>query len=226
MTTDRTYALENMDTAREPTGRRFVIAITGASGAWYAQRLISALVAGGHELHLAVTDYGKRLLHDELGMTGLDVHALAGLPDGADLGAHRIFVHPSKDMGATIASGSFRHDGMIVMPCSSNTLGAAASGAGDKLVYRAMAVALKERLPLILCHRESPLSLVDIENMRTLTLAGAIIAPTNPAFYLGPRSLTDVVDFVVSRVLDLVQVEHGLSMKWEDHPLASGKKSE
>ena len=224
MATDRTFALDNADGPKEPTGRRFVVAITGASGAWYAQRLISALVRAGHETHLAVTDYGKRLLHDELGMVGFDVHALAGLPDDADLREHRVFVHPSKDMGATIASGSFRHDGMIVMPCSSNTLGAAASGGGDKLVYRAMAVALKERLPLVLCHRESPLNLVDIENMRTLTLAGAIIAPTNPAFYLGPTSMTDIVDFVVSRVLDLVHVEHGLSMRWEDHPLASGKK--
>ena len=222
MPTDRTYALDNSDGPQEPTGRRFVVAITGASGAWYAQRLISAIVRSGHEVHLAVTDYGKRLLHDELNMTGLDVHALAGLPEGADLREHRVFVHPSKDMGATIASGSFRHDGMIVMPCSSNTLGAAASGGGDKLVYRAMAVALKERLPLILCHRESPLNLIDIENMRTLTLAGAIIAPTNPAFYLGPKSMTDVEDFVVSRVLDLVHVKHELSMRWEDHPLASG----
>lgn len=224
MSTDRRFALDNADGPFEATGRRFVVAITGASGAWYAQRLISALVRGGHEVHLAVTEYGKRLLHDELGMTGLDVHALSGLAEGADLREHRVFVHPSKDMGATIASGSFRHDGMIVMPCSSNTLGAAASGSGDKLVYRAIAVALKERLPLVLCHRESPLSLIDIENMRRLTMAGAIIAPTNPAFYLGPRSMSDVVDFVVSRVLDLVHVKHELSMRWEDHPLASGRK--
>lgn len=226
MMTDRTFALNNDQGPREPAGRRLVVAITGASGACYAQRLISCLVRCGYEVHLAVTDYGKRLLHDELGMKGFDVHALTGLPDGADLREHRVFVHPSKDMGATIASGSFRHDGMIVMPCSSNTLGAAASGGGDKLVYRAMAVALKERLPLILCHRESPLNLIDIENMRTLTLAGAIIAPTSPAFYLGPRGVEDLVDFVVARVLDLLNIEHGLSMRWEDHPLASGKSDD
>lgn len=216
--TDRTYALDNAGPAPDPSGRRFVVAITGASGAWYAQRLLSVLVRLGHEVHVAVTDYGKRLLHDELGMTGFDVHALCGLPEGEDLKARHIYVHPSKDVGATIASGSFRHDGMIVMPCSSNSLGAVASGAGDNLVSRAMAVAIKERLPLVLCHRESPLSYVDIENMRTATLAGAIIAPTNPGLYLGPRSIEDIVDFVVGRVLDLVRVEHDLKIRWEDHP--------
>lgn len=198
-----------------PSGRRFIVAITGASGAVYSRRLISTLVALGHETHVLVTTYGKRLLHDELGMEGVNLRALAGLPEGADPREFRLFSHPAKDVGASPASGSFRHDGMIVMPCSSNTLGAIAGGVGNELVYRAAAVALKERMPLILCHRESPLSLIDIENMRKVTLAGAIVAPTNPGFYLLPRTVDDLVDFVVARVLDLVKVEHELSRRWE-----------
>ena len=212
-----------MTTGPSPSGatsnaprKRFVVGISGASGAIYAQRLISTIVDAGHELHLVVTSYARRLLHDELGMESLDVHALAALPPDADLRANHIFVHPHKDVGATIASGSFRHDGMVIMPCSSNTLGAVASGISDELLTRAAQVTLKERLPLVLCHRESPLSLVDIENMRTLTLAGAIIAPTNPGFYLNPRGLADIVDFVVGRTLDLIGVEHSLKIRWQD----------
>lgn len=194
--------------------KRLIVAITGASGAVYAQRLLTLLVAGGHEVHFAVTPFGKRLLHDELGMEGVNVPLLCGLPEEADPRDHGVFVHPSKDVGATIASGSFRHDGMVILPCSSTTLGAVASGIGDNIVTRAAACALKERLPLILCHRESPLSLVDIENMRTATLAGAIVAPTNPGFYLMPESVDDLVDFMVGRVLDLLGVEHGLKVRW------------
>jgi 4-hydroxy-3-polyprenylbenzoate decarboxylase len=194
--------------------KRLVVGVTGASGAIFAQRLIQLLVAGGHEVHLVVTAYGRRLLHDELGMQTLDVHALAGLDPSADPRAHGVYVHPHKDVGATIASGSFRHDGMIVMPCSSNTLGAIAAGVSNELLTRAAQVALKERLPLVLCHRESPLSLIDIENMRRVTLAGAIVAPINPGYYLQPRCIGDLVDFVVGRTLDLVGVRHTLPIRW------------
>jgi len=198
-------------------GRRFVVGITGASGAMYAQRLITELVRLGFETHVAITTYGKRLLYDELGMEGPNLCALAGLAEGSDLRARRLYLHPTKDVGASIASGSFRHDGMVIVPCSSNTLGAIASGNGDQLVYRAAACALKERLPLILCHRESPLSLIDIENMRKVTLAGGIIAPINPGYYLLPRTIDDLVSFFTARVLDLLKVKHGISVRWEEH---------
>ncbi len=194
--------------------RRHILGISGASGAIYAQRMFRCMLEARCEVHLVVTNFGKRLLHDELGMEGLNVHALAGLDPDADLRELGIFVHPSKDVGASIASGSFRHDGMVVMPCSSNTLGAVASGISDELLTRAAQVALKERLPLVLCHRESPLSLVDIENMRTLTLAGATVAPTNPGYYLLPESIDDIVDFVVGRTLDLIGVPHDLNVRW------------
>ena len=114
-----------------------------------------------------------------------------------------------------IASGSFLHDGMALIPCSSTSLGAVATGAGSNLLCRAAMVTLKERRPLIVCHRESPLNLIDIENMRTLTLAGAIVCPTNPGFYLLPRSVEDIVDFTVGKVLDLLGVEHGLDVRWK-----------
>ena len=207
-------------TTHTPPRKRYVVAITGASGAVYAQRLITTLVALGHETHVVITSYGRRLLHDELGaeMTAqgaVNLQLLAGIPDDADPRDHNIVLHPSKDVGASLGSGSFRHDGMIIMPCSSNTLGQIASGAGDQLVTRAAAVCLKERFPLVLCHREAPLNLVDIENMRTLTLAGACVCPTNPGFYLLPETIDDIVDFVVARALDQVGVEHTLSRRWD-----------
>jgi 4-hydroxy-3-polyprenylbenzoate decarboxylase len=103
---------------------------------------------------------------------------------------------------------------MAVLPCSSTTLGAIASGSGSNLLCRAAMVTLKERRPLIVCHRETPLSLIDIENMRTLTLAGAVVCPTNPGLYLLPKSVEDLVDFIAGKVLDLLGVEHGLETRW------------
>ena len=199
------------------TPKKIVVGITGASGAIFARRTITLLHELGHELHVVVTTFGKRLLYDELGMEGINMSTLAGIPEGDDPRDHGIYLHPVKNVGASPASGSFRHDGMIVIPCSANTLGAVANGVGDNLLTRACAVALKERLPLILCHREAPLSLVDIENMRKATLAGAIVNPINPGYYLMPRSIDDLVDFVVGRTLDLIDVEHELNIRWQEH---------
>jgi 4-hydroxy-3-polyprenylbenzoate decarboxylase len=106
---------------------------------------------------------------------------------------------------------------MVVLPCSSTSLGSIATGSGSNLLARAAAVTLKERRPLIVCHRESPLNLIDIENMRTLTLAGAIIAPCNPGLYLLPQSIDDIVDFTVGKVLDLLRIEHDLKTRWGEH---------
>jgi len=201
-----------------PTPRRLVVAITGASGAVYAHRLIQLVVAQGIETHLVVSPLGQRLLHDELGLEGLTpagLATLAGLPEDADKPDHLI-LHNFRDVGATIASGSFKHDGMVVVPCSSNSLGAIASGSGQNLVHRAAHVTLKERRKLVLVHREMPLSLIDIRNMQTATEAGAIVCPAQPGFYMLPQSIEDLVDFVVGRVLDLVDVEHDLKIRWSD----------
>jgi 4-hydroxy-3-polyprenylbenzoate decarboxylase len=201
--------------AESHPARRFVLAISGASGAAYSLRLLEQLLLAGAEVHLVVTDYGRRLLFDEAAVTHLDFANLCPTIASAHA-AERLVIHPNKDVGAVIASGSFVHDGMIVMPCSSNSLGAMATGSGSNLLTRAALVCLKERRPLIVCHRETPLSLIDIDNMRQLTLAGAIVCPTNPGFYLGPKSVDDLVDFMVGKVLDLLKVEHGLKNRWEE----------
>jgi len=193
--------------------QRIVVGISGASGALYAARLVQLLVAAEVETHLVVSPLGQRLLQDELGMEGVDLTALAGLDADHDAPKHLIY-HHFKDVGATIASGSFQHDGMIVCPCSSNTLGSIASGSAQNLMHRAAHVTLKERRKLVLVHREMPLSLIDIRNMQTVTEAGGILAPANPGYYMLPKTIEDVADFVVARCLDLVGVDHDLNVRW------------
>jgi 4-hydroxy-3-polyprenylbenzoate decarboxylase len=194
--------------------RRFVVGITGASGAAYALRLLDLLLGGGHEVHLVVTEYGKRLLADEAGITSVTREGLGEHVRSLATRAASLVIHPNRDAGALIASGSFVHHGMVVIPATSQSLCAIASGAGSNLLVRAAHVTLKERRTLIVCHREMPLSLIDIEAMRRLTLAGAIVCPTNPGFYLRPESIEDLVDFVVGKVLDLLAVEHSLKTRW------------
>lgn len=208
---------------RDAPLRRFVVGISGASGAVYSLRLIEQLLLLGHEVHLVVTEYGRRLLFDEARVTHLEFANLC--PTIADAhAAQRLIIHPNKDVGATIASGSFLHDGMVVLPCSSSALGYIATGSGNNLLARAAMVTLKERRTLIVCHRETPLNLIDIENMRQLTLAGAIVCPTNPGFYLLPKTVDDLVDFMVGKVLDLLRVEHTLKNRWEEQLDAASKR--
>ncbi len=186
-----------------------VTAITGASGALYAQRFIQGLVAAGVNVHLVVSPLGRRLLHDEISMEVVDLAALSGNEK------HSITLYNYNDVGSKLASGSFIHQGMVIVPCSSNTLAAVAHGLGDNLIARAAAVTLKERRRLILAHREMPLSPIDVNNYKVLTDAGVIIAPANPGFYLNPTSIGDVVDFVAGKLLDLVGVPHGMDTRWD-----------
>src|SRR6266496_1007528 len=185
-----------------------VTAITGASGALYAQRFVQGLVQAGVRVHLVVSPLGRRLLHDELGMEVIDLEALAGTKD------HSIQLYNYNDVGAKLASGSFLHDGMVIVPCSSNTLAEVAHGLGGNLISRSAAVTLKERRKLILVHREMPLSPIDITNYQALTQAGAILAPANPGFYLNPTTVGEVVDFVAGKLLDLIGVRHALDTRW------------
>jgi len=194
--------------ALQNTVRDVVVGISGASGAAYAQRVIGLLTGAGIRVHLTVTTLGRRLLADELGLKKHDPDALSG-----GRGA-LVTLYPENDLGARIASGSFLHQGMAVVPASSNTLGAIASGITQNLLHRAALVTLKERRPLILAHRECPLSLVDIRNMERLATAGAIIAPLNPGFYMLPKSLDDLVDFMAGKILDLLGVPHDLATRW------------
>ena len=186
-----------------------MVGISGASGAPYARRAIELLLGSQIEVHLVVSPPGQRLLHDELGMEGVNLEALAGQGDPAG-----IVLHNHRDIGAVLASGSFRHDGMVIIPCSSNSLSAVANGTQQNLLHRAAQVTLKERRPLVLVHREMPISLVDIRNMAAAAEAGAIICPPNPGFYMLPESIDDLVDFVVGRVLDLLNVKHELAVRW------------
>lgn len=186
-----------------------VTAITGASGALYAQRFIQGLVTAGVNVHLIVSPLGRRLLHDELGMETVDIAALAGTAE------HTVTLYNYNDVGAKPASGSFLHQGMVIVPCSSNTLAEVAHGLGDNLISRAAAVTLKERRRLILAHREMPLSPIDINNYKILNDAGAILAPANPGFYLNPSSVGDIVDFVAGKLMDLLGVPHALDTRWD-----------
>ena len=186
-----------------------VVAITGASGAMYAVRVIQGLVGAGVNVHLVISPLGRRLLHDELGMETPDLAVLAGRAD------HSVTLYNYNDVGAKLASGSFLHDGMIVVPCSSNTLAEVAHGLGDNLICRAAAVALKERRKLILVHREMPLSPIDVNNYKILSDAGVILAPANPGFYLNPTTLNEIIDFVAGKLLDLVGVKHTLETRWD-----------
>src|SRR3954470_4513519 len=186
-----------------------VTAITGASGAMYAQRFIQGLVAAGVNVHLVVSPLGRRLLHDELGMEAVHLPALAGARE------HTVTLYNYNDVGSKLASGSFLHDGMVIVPCSSNTLAQVAHGIGDNLIARAAAVSIKERRKLILVHREMPLSPIDVNNYQTLTAAGVIVCPANPGFYLNPTSVGEIVDFVAGKLLDLVGVKHSLETRWD-----------
>ena len=182
---------------------RLVVAITGASGAIYGVRLLQALRASGAcESHLVMSSSGLMTAQQELDMRRGDIEALADV------------VHNVKDIGATIASGSFRSAGMVVAPCSMKTLASIAHGLADNLVARAADVMLKERRPLILVPRETPLSTIHLENMTRLARTGAVILPPSPGFYTRPQSVADVVDFVVARVLDHLGVAHSLGARW------------
>jgi len=202
--------------------RTVVVGVSGASGASYALRLLELLLEGGHTVHLVVSEYGRRLLFDEAHVKRLEAGSLVPRLAGPDAEpgparevSSRLVIHPNKDVGAVIASGSFLHDGMVVIPCSSTSLGAIATGSGSNLLTRAAMVTLKERRPLVVCHRETPLNLIDIENMRALALAGAVVCPTNPGFYLHPRHVEDLVDFMVGKVLDVLGIGHALATRWK-----------
>lgn len=191
---------------------RLVTAITGASGALYAQRFIQGLAAAGAQTHLVVSPLGRRLLGEELGLKRIDEETIAELVGRED---HGVILHNYNDVGDVLASGSFMHDGMVIVPCSSHTLAEVAAGLGGNLISRAAAVTLKERRRLVLVHREMPLSPMDVNNYKTLSDAGVILASANPGFYLNPQTVTEVVDFVAGKLLDLMGVPHEIGGRWD-----------
>jgi polyprenyl P-hydroxybenzoate/phenylacrylic acid decarboxylase-like protein len=195
---------------------RLIIAITGASGAVYGVRMLEQLrVSGACETHLVMSASGALTATQELSMKRGDIEALADV------------VHNVKDVGATIASGSFQSEGMVIAPCSMKTLASVAHGFADNLVSRAADVMLKERRKLVLMVRETPLNLAHLRNMTAVTEMGGIVFPPVPAFYTQPETLDDIVNHTVGRVLDLFSIPHNsLVKRWEgigklaqnDHP--------
>ncbi|MEO6096146.1 MAG: UbiX family flavin prenyltransferase [Fibrobacteria bacterium] len=180
---------------------RIVIGVTGASGAIYADRLLAHLRALGQETHLVLTDMGKK------------VCAYEGFPE---IAAKADKVYDNKDFFAPISSGSYLHQGMVVLPCSMGTLGKMAHGTGDSLLTRAADVCLKEKRKLIIVPRETPMSALHLENQKLLADYGGVIIPANPSFYHQPATIEDLVDTVLSRVLDHLGLDHDVGTRWRD----------
>ena len=192
------------------TERPIVMAVTGASGAPYAVRLLETLVERQRHVSLIVSDHGLRLLETEMGIA-----SVSQLRDRVGSAWDALVrVYDDRDRGAAPASGSALTAGMVICPCSMGTMSAIAVGASRSLVERAADVTLKERRRLILVPRESPYSAIHLENMMTLTRAGAVILPASPGFYHRPRTIGDLVDFIVGRVLDQLGVEQALVPRW------------
>ena len=195
------------------TDRPLVMAITGASGAPYAVRLLESLIAANRFVQLIVSVHGLRLLRTES-----DIDSVEALRERVGGAAWDRFVttFDDADRGAPPASGSALSAGMVICPCSMGTVAAIAMGTSRSLVERAADVALKERRKLILVPRETPLSAIHLENMLRVTRAGALVMPAAPGFYHRPSKIDDVVNFVVARVLDHLDVPHTLSARWGD----------
>jgi 4-hydroxy-3-polyprenylbenzoate decarboxylase len=198
-------------------GRRIAVGVTGASGALYAIRTIAALLEIGCELEIVFSDYGKRLLVDELGADArvdrLDALLIERYGESARNG--RFVVHANRDLGAGLASGSHRCDGMVVVPCSMKTLAGVAHGLSHNLIERAADVMLKERRRLVLVPRETPMSLPDLRNMVACAEAGAMILPAMPAFYQHPATIEDLASFLAGKILNALGFEQRLFPEWK-----------
>ena len=192
------------------------IAVTGASGAVYATRTVAALLERGLHIELIVSDYGRRLLRDELGDRATLDQLMPFLTDkyGDGVAAGSVTVHSNRDLGATIASGSHGCSGMAIVPCSMKTLAAVAHGLSRNLIERAADVMLKEQRRLVIVPRETPMSLPQLRNMVLCAEAGAMILPAMPAFYQMPKTLDDLADFMAGKILSALGFEHELYPPW------------
>jgi len=192
--------------------RGWIVGMTGASGAAYGVRLVERLLDMGIPVHLVVTDAGWRVLKEELDW---DVAKRAATLEAKFSGRKaQIRYYPNQDIGAAVASGTFRVDGMAVVPCSMGTLAAIAHGLSDNLLERAADVTLKEGRRLVLVTRETPLHAIHLENMLTLARMGVRIVPASPGFYQRPKSIEDIIDFQVGKTLDSMGIDHDLYPRW------------
>jgi len=192
---------------------RLIVGITGATGAIYGVRLLERLREAGVETHLVISRWGARTLLHETTWSRDRVETLASVS------------YAPADMGAVISSGSFRTDGMVIAPCSAKTLAAIAHGFGENLIHRAADVVLKERRRLVLSVREAPLSDIHLENMLKLSRMGAVILPPMPAFYNNPRTVEDVIDYTVARILDQFDIQVESAMRWSGE-MGVGRESD
>ncbi|SHK55476.1 UbiX family flavin prenyltransferase [Thermocrinis minervae] len=185
-----------------------VVCITGASGAVYGYRLLQILKSLSYKVDLIVSSSGYTVLKEELGKSAQDLKE--EFPD-FELIHEKDFLHP-------VASGSrlVKYKGVVVAPCSMSTLGCVANGINQNLIHRVCEVALKERVPLVLLVREAPYSLIHVENMKKVIAAGAIVIPASPGFYNKPKSIQDLVDFVVGKILDALRIEHNVFRRWKE----------
>lgn len=192
-----------------------IVGITGASGAIYGVRLIKALLAAGRTIKVIITDAGKGVMAHE---TGFDVNeSFIDYLEASGIEPQipsQVEVFSQYQMATEPASGSSLHAGMVICPCSMKTLAAVASGFADNLLTRAADVCLKEKRPLIVVPRETPFNLIHLKNMETIAKAGGVILPPNPSFYSFPKSIEELVDTVVARILDHLGVEHELMPRW------------
>jgi 4-hydroxy-3-polyprenylbenzoate decarboxylase len=199
------------------TKRRIAVGVTGASGAIYAVRTIAALLEAGCDLEIVFSDYGKRLLLDELGpearVERLRELLVARYGEGVDRGA--FVVHSNKDQGATLASGSHRCDAMVIVPCSMKTLAGVALGLSRSLIERAADVILKERRRLVIVPRETPMSLPALKHLVSCAEAGAMVLPAMPAFYQRPATIDDLADFIAGKILNGLGLEQQLFPPWK-----------
>src|SRR4051812_33778475 len=199
------------------SGRTFAIAITGASGALYAMRTMAALLERECHLEVVISEYGRRLLQDELGdeasVARLREYLVGKYGEAAGKGSFQVL--SNKDLGATIASGSHECEGMAIVPCSMKTLAGVAHGLSRSLIERAADVMLKEKRRLVIVPRETPMSLPQLKNMVLCAEAGAMILPAMPAFYQMPKSLDDLADFMAGKILSGLGVSHTLYPAWK-----------
>ncbi len=194
----------------------YTIAISGASGAPYALRLLQVLVQGGHSIYLSITGNGLSILNDETGLMlkGSETDIQFALEKHLEAKEGQVSYFDEDNMYAAIASGSVKVDAMVVIPCSMKTLSALAHGYASTLIERAADVTLKEKRKLIIVPRETPLSALHLRNLLTLAELGCHIIPAMPAFYHHPKRISEMVDFIVGRVLDSMGVENDLSPRW------------
>jgi flavin prenyltransferase len=192
------------------------VAVTGASGAIYATRTLAALLSRGLHVELIVSDYGRRLLRDELGEAASVERLVPYLSGryGDDVTSGTLTIHSNRDLGATIASGSHGCSGMVIVPCSMKTLAGVAHGLSRNLVERAADVMLKERRTLVIVPRETPMSLPQLKNMVLCAEAGAVLLPAMPAFYQLPKTIDDLADFMAGKILSVLGFDHELYPSW------------